>query len=139
MYCEKLNSTPTTSRLSRSLICAINFCLVRPRGHWSNGFKGTKNSTRQGTVRIGAVLTATLLRKHRPHRIVAPDDVADARNGLYTAVQRDRRRHHPANPKVALFQLRQKLGAQPRAEQPANCEECYRYRGGQTVMTHGER
>src|SRR5262245_2998378 len=47
MYCEKLKSTPTTSRLSRSLTCAISFCLVSPRGHSLAGFNGTKNSARK--------------------------------------------------------------------------------------------
>src|SRR6478752_9908902 len=84
---------------------------------------------KKGTIRIGAVLTATLLRKHRPHGIVAPDDVANARNGLYTAVQCDRRRHHPADPKVALFQLRQKLCAEPAAKQSAHCKKRNRDRG----------
>src|SRR5215475_15223847 len=136
MYCEKLKSTPTTSRLNRSLICAINFCTPWPL---AGRLQRHEEFREKGAVRIGAVLTAALLGKHRPHRIVAADNVADTCNGLYTAVERDRRRHHPADPKVALFELWQKLCAQPGAEESADCKKCHRDRRRQTVMAHGER
>src|SRR5204863_1244317 len=118
---------------------------VRPRGHWSEWFQRHEEFCEKRTVRIGAVLTATLLGKHRPHRIVAPDDVADPRNGLHAAFERDGGRHHPANPKVAFFQLWQELGSQPRAEQATNCKECYREswqtdrNSGRRVARHADR
>src|SRR5262245_65605740 len=56
---------------------------------------------KKGAVRIGAVLTAALLGKDRPHRIVAPDNVADTCYGLYNTFDRDLRQHDPQVPKDA--------------------------------------
>ena len=68
MYCEKLKSMPTNSRLSCSLICLTSCSLVRPFGHSSSGFSGTKNSATNepsGSVRVVA---AALLGDDRLHR-----------------------------------------------------------------------
>ena len=44
MYCEKLKSMPTNSRLSRALSSLTIPSLVTPFGHSDMGLSGTKNS-----------------------------------------------------------------------------------------------
>ena len=44
MYCEKLKSMPTNFLLNSSCSSLISLSLVKPTGHSSNGFSGTKNS-----------------------------------------------------------------------------------------------
>ena len=75
------------------------------------------------TVRVGAIVAASLLGEDRPHGRIALDDVADARDRLHAGFERDGRRHHGAYPHVAFFELGQELGAEPRAEHAHAAEE----------------
>src|SRR3981081_3459476 len=134
MYCEKLKSTPTNSRLSCSLIWRTSSSLLRPFDHSSNGFGG-----RERAVGIGAVLAATLLGHHGAHRRVARDDVAHARDAVHAGFECDGGRQQRADPEISLLQLRQELRAEPRAEHAADREKAETDDRRDPVAVHGER
>jgi len=45
MYWEKFEETPGNSLLNSVCTCSVNFSLVKPPWHSSNGFSGANNST----------------------------------------------------------------------------------------------
>jgi len=59
----------------------------------------------------------------------ALDHVAHAGDAFHPGLERDGRRQQCADPQVALFELRQALAAEPRAENDAHDQECQRDRG----------
>ena len=70
-------------------------------------------------VGIGAFLAAALLGEYGLHRLIAHDDGADLGYRFHARFQRDRRRHHGADPHIAFFQLGQEFGAEPEAQAEA--------------------
>ena len=74
------------------------FLLGQTRRPFVERLQGHEEFHKKGAVRIGAVLTAALLGKHRADGLVAPDDIAYASDSFYAAFERDRWRHYPANP-----------------------------------------
>ena len=115
MYCEKLKSTPTNSRLSRSLICLTICSLVNPAGHSVGRLQRDKELGEERAVGIGAFIAASLLGKHGLDRRIARDHGADLGHRFHPGLQRDGRRHHGPDPQIALFQLGQEFGAEPQA------------------------
>ena len=87
-----------------------------PCGHWSNGLSGTNSSTLENGE-------ASLPSSGRPcwETTVMTSGCFSRISRIFlrrrlAVLQRERHRHRGANPKIALFQLREKLAAQPRRQ-----------------------
>ena len=107
---------PTNSRLSFSLICLTICSLVSPVGHVVGRLERDEELGEERAIRIGAFVAATLLGKHGLDRRIARYDGADLGHGFHSGFERDGRRHHGADPEIALLQLGQELGAEPEAQ-----------------------
>ena len=139
MYCEKLKSTPTNSRLSCSLICWTMSSLLRSFGPGLVRLQGHEELGDEGAVGIGAVLAAALLGEHRLDRRVAPDDVAHARHAVHAGLQRDGGRQQGADPQVAFLELGQELGAEPQPQEAAHGEKAQADPRRHVMAAHDQR
>ena len=85
-------------------------------------------------VGIGAFVAASLLGKHGLDRRVARYDGTDLGHCFHPGLERDGRRHHGADPEVALLQLGQELGAEPEPQTETQHEKHRRDNSGAAIV-----